>query len=106
MAAGGTPGAAGVGEEWVEGDGMAIEVSGNGVGQDQLADVEARLQLLEHRMVQLQGEMREDMAALYRAGTLHGRLIAKLRAAVRVIQQLVERLYRMMRDKRGPWEPE
>jgi len=85
---------------------MAIEVSEHGVGQDRLADVEARLQLLEHRMGQMQGEMREEMAALSRAGTLHGRLIAKLMATVRVLQQRVERLYRMMQPKRGTWEPE
>jgi hypothetical protein len=79
---------------------------GTGSGRIRLADVDARLQLLEKRLEHMQVEMREEMAALYRAGTLHGRLIAKLMAAVRVIQQLMERLYRMRQHKRGTLEPE
>ena len=80
---------------------MEIEVSRNGVGQEQdrIADFEARLQSLENRMVQMQAEMREEMTSLYRAGTLHGKIITKLSAAARVSQQLVERLYHMVQQK-------
>ena len=68
MEAGVTPGTAGAGEEWVEGDGMAIDVSQNGVGQGQerSADFEARLQFLEHRVGQMETQMREEMASATR----------------------------------------
>jgi hypothetical protein len=103
MEAGVTPGTAGAGEEWVEGDGMAIDVSQNGVGQGQerSADFEARLQFLEHRVGQMETQMREEMASLYCAGTWHGKVISKLVATVQVLYKLVERLYRMVQQKKN-----
>ena len=88
---------------------MDTEVSGDGVGHEsdvRFAAFEARLHVLENRLVQIEAQMREEMASVYRAGAFHGRLLSKLSAAVQVIQQLMERIYRTVQHKKEKMEPE
>jgi hypothetical protein len=55
-------------------------------------------------MVQVETQICESSTVVYRAESLHARLLAKLAAAVRVLQQLVERIYRMVQQTRGGLE--
>jgi hypothetical protein len=41
------------------------------------------------------------LTVVYRAESLHARVLTKLSAAVRVLQQLVERIYRLVLHKRS-----
>jgi hypothetical protein len=94
---------------WYKGVGghrMDAEWSRNDGEQNRIADLQARLELLETRMVQMETHMGEELASLYHAETLHGRLISTLTAAVRRMRQLVDRVYQMVQLKKDKFEPD
>jgi hypothetical protein len=80
---------------------MDAEIPRDGGQKERFAALEARLHVLENQMAQMETQIRESLTVVYRAESLHARLLAKLAAAMRVLQQLVERLYRMVQQKRG-----
>jgi hypothetical protein len=73
--------------------------------RDKFATLEARLQGLETRMGQMETQLSESLTVVYRAESVHARVLAKLSSAVHVLQKLVERLYRMVRHRQGGVEP-